>query len=284
MEPDPASEGKKKEFLEVINSAGRLSITELSEKIGLDKIEVNRMAEQFRNDGKVIIEHHYLTEPDVESIEFNKRRSNLAEVSAKTIPMHTPEVPQTAITPIKLEEEKRVERNIEIILDAYNISFDDVNFKLKIVDNGDFVPHYLVSMPHIDFVTRALLDETKRSLIGEIQIESREMFDLEKFRKLRLKFLSRAKEKLKNVLKKASDEYISILSRVLVNEMIGLGDIEYMLLDDNIEEVVVNSSRDVVWVYHRKYGWLKTNIIVPSEDLILNYSARVAREVGREIT
>ncbi|OYT41267.1 MAG: hypothetical protein B6U86_02670 [Candidatus Altiarchaeales archaeon ex4484_43] len=47
---------------------------------------------------------------------------------------------------------------------------------------------------------------------------------------------------------------------------------------------MVNSSKDVVWAYHKKHGWLKTNIQIPTEDMIMNYSARIAREVGREIT
>ena len=51
-----------------------------------------------------------------------------------------------------------------------------------------------------------------------------------------------------------------------------------------MEDIVVNSSKDVVWIYHKKYGWLKTNLLIPTEDMIRNYSSRIAREVGREIT
>ncbi|MFC2162404.1 ATPase, T2SS/T4P/T4SS family [Candidatus Altiarchaeota archaeon] len=172
----------------------------------------------------------------------------------------------------------------EKLLEEYKLTEDDVSFNVMIVDTGDFVPHYKVSMPHIDFVTRALLDETKRSLIGEVQIEHQDVFDVMKFKKLKLKFKNRAKEKLALVLKNSAPAYISTLSRVLVNEMIGLGDLEYLLMDKHIEEVVVNNSKDVVWIYHKSYGWLKSNIILPTEELILNYNSRVAREVGREIT
>jgi len=283
VEDGAIPEGKKKEILDLINSLGRMTVSEVAEKTGLDNVQVNQAAEKLRDEGKLLIERHYLKEPDLESVNYSTQKAGLSEVSTKKIPVHTPEVPKVRAPPPELQEIKdEVPKEVE--LESYNLKVDDVHFGLRIIDTGDFVPHYMVSLPRIDFVTRALLDETKRSLIGEVQIETREVFDSAKFMKLRVRFLSRAKEKLRNVLKKSSDEYTSILSRILVNEMIGLGDIEYLLLDDNIEEVVVNSSRDVVWTYHKKYGWLKTNIIVPTEELIMNYSSRIAREVGREIT
>lgn len=172
----------------------------------------------------------------------------------------------------------------EIEIESYNIQMGDISLPVRIMDTGDYVLHYNVFSPEIDFVTEALLDETKRSLVSEIQIETRNILDPDRYAELKNRFLERSKEKLRDVLKKSSEEDISVLSRVIVNDMIGLGDMEYLLADPKIEEVVVNSSRDVVWVYHKIHGWVKTNIMIPSEDMIMNYSSRIAREVGREIT
>ena len=182
----------------------------------------------------------------------------------------------------KIIEKKPEKEAIEV--ESYVLRLGGTHLPVKIIDAGDYVLHYQIIVPKIDFVTRALLDETKRSLVGEVQVESHNILDTEAFIKLKNKFLARSKEKLKGVLKKASDEYIETLSRVIVNEMIGLGDLEYLLSDNALEEVVVNNSKDVVQVYHKKYGWIKTNLIIPSEDMIMNYASRVAREVGREIT
>ncbi len=184
----------------------------------------------------------------------------------------------------EVEKEKAEEKVTETEIESYSILIEGMEIKVRILEVGDYVMHYNVMMPEIDFVTKALLDETKRSLVSEIQIETRNVLDLDKYKELKIKFLKRAKEKLRNVLKHASENDINVLSRVIVNEMMGLGELEYLLADGNLEEVVVNSSKDVVWVYHKAHGWLKTNIIVGSEEMIMNYSARVAREVGREIT
>jgi hypothetical protein len=172
----------------------------------------------------------------------------------------------------------------EITVDSYNIELSGISLPINIVDCGDYVFHYNILLPEIDFVTEALLDETKRSLVSEVQIETRSAMDPGRYADLKDKFLERSKEKLKNVLKKSSDEDVAVLSRIVVNDMIGLGEIEYLLADPRIEEIVINSSRDVVWTYHKLHGWLKTNIRIKSEEMIMNYASRIAREVGREIT
>ena len=273
---DAGVTGQKKRLLDFINASGRVTITQASEKLELDKTLVIKLAEELVRTQQLRIQTHYLMEPELESYGFKEMRKTLQpEMKAAEVKMETPEVPQARM---QAEADKK-----EKILKEYTLSSDGVTFAVKIVDTGDFVPHYMVSIPNVDFVTRALLDETKKALIGEVKIETREAFDSTKYGKMKVRFMSRAKDKLRNVLKKSSEEYVSMLSKLLVNEMIGLGDLEYLLLDDRIEEVVVNNSREVAWVYHKEDGWLKTNILLPTEDLILNYSSRVAREVGREI-
>ncbi|RLI96166.1 MAG: hypothetical protein DRO92_00005 [Candidatus Altiarchaeales archaeon] len=185
----------------------------------------------------------------------------------------------------KIEKEIDTEEEIITEIDSYDISVDGITLNVKINDVGDYVPHYQIMLPEIDRVTNALLERTKHSLVGEIQIQrSTGIGGPEEMDELRKRFIEEAKERLRAVLKKSSDEDITLLSIKLVNDMIGMGDIEYLLCDDFLEEVVVNSSGDVVWVFNKKYGWLKTNIRIPSEDMIMNYSSRIARQVGREIT
>jgi archaeal flagellar protein FlaI len=275
---NPAGQAKdqKKRLLEFIDSTGRATISKAAESLELDKEQVVRLAEELSKENALRIAPHYLTEPEIESLNFKEAKREALVGEGKAIMMQTPEAQVAREVPKAAESAKKM-------LEEYILRSDEVHFNVKIVDAGDFVPHYLISVPKIDFVTRALLDETKKTLISDIKIDNVDIFDTTKFQKMKVKFTSRAKERLRNVLKKSSDEYIATLSKLLVNEMIGLGDIEYLLLDDKLEEIVVNSSRDQIWVYHKERGWLKTNLIIPTEDLISNYSSRVAREIGREI-
>ena len=182
----------------------------------------------------------------------------------------------------ELEGEHEVETGTKV--DSYNLKVGDISIPVNIMDCGDYVYHYNLQLPEIDFVTEALLDETKRSLVSEVQIETRNIMDPAKYGELKERFLGRARERLKEVLKKSSDEDIAVMSRIVVNDMMGLGEMEYLLADPKVEEIVINSSKDVVWTYHKMYNWLKTNIKIKSEEMIMNYASRIAREVGREIT
>ncbi|MFH1788753.1 MAG: ATPase, T2SS/T4P/T4SS family [Candidatus Altiarchaeota archaeon] len=214
-------------------------------------------------------------------------KTPLKEPGAPT-PLKDSQKPQGLFKPIpkKVEPEKKPSKQSPegVEIESYTVSMGKMNLPVRILDADDYVYHYNIEVPKIDFVTRALLDETKRSLVGEIQIETHTIMDSEKFNMLKTKFFNRACDKLKLVLKRATPDYIETLARVLVNEMIGLGEIEYLLADKRLEEVVVNSSRDVIWIYHKKFGWVKTNLMIPTEEMILNYSSRIAREIGREIT
>ena len=64
----------------------------------------------------------------------------------------------------------------------------------------------------------------------------------------------------------------------------GIGEIEFLLKDAGLEEIVVNSAKDPVWVYHKKHAWLKTNILLASENTIRHFSTKIGRDVNKDIT
>ena len=59
-----------------------------------------------------------------------------------------------------------------------------------------------------------------------------------------------------------------MLINYISEENLGLGKIEILLKDEELEEVVINNHKEPVWVYHRKYGWLTTNIRIFTEARI----------------
>jgi len=101
---------------------------------------------------------------------------------------------------------------------------------------------------------------------------------------IKRRFLQKASELIKLEFPSMSEDTQKSLAGRLVHEMLGLGAIELLLADDDLEEIVINNSKEPVWVYHKSIGWLKTNIMIPSEDQIYNYAALIGRRVGRQIT
>ena len=63
-----------------------------------------------------------------------------------------------------------------------------------------------------------------------------------------------------------------------------MAEIEFLLKDAELEEIVINSSQDPVWVYHRKHGWLKTNIVFKKENKIRHFSTLIGRNVDKNIS
>jgi flagellar protein FlaI len=101
---------------------------------------------------------------------------------------------------------------------------------------------------------------------------------------IKQRFLESARNAITQELPMASEKEKDILSGTMVHEMLGLGRLEVVLNDDNLEEVVINNSSEPVWVFHKKIGWLKTNIVIPSEEQIYNYASLIGRKIGRQIT
>ncbi|ODS40793.1 hypothetical protein BEH94_10945 [Candidatus Altiarchaeales archaeon WOR_SM1_SCG] len=174
-------------------------------------------------------------------------------------------------------------RKVEEV-DLYTLPTEAVPAEVKILDVEDYVLHYHLSSVTIGDATKIMLENLKGILAREVEIEIKEVLDPRLFGETKAKFLKRAREKIHDLFPNLDPEDVKILASVVVGETMELGVIEYLLADDNIEEIVVNQSNEPIWIYHKKYGWLKTNIVPPDENWIEEYSARIARQVGREIT
>ncbi|MFH1229671.1 MAG: type II/IV secretion system ATPase subunit [Candidatus Aenigmatarchaeota archaeon] len=170
-------------------------------------------------------------------------------------------------------------------LGNYVIVADKVPAKVCIIKRVDeYTPIYEVTFPSIEPGTKAVLDSLKEKLIGMVKIEISEILDPKAMEEIKQRFLESAKISIGQELPSISDKEKDVLSGILVHEMLGLGRLEIILNDDNLEEIVINNSSEPVWVFHKKNGWLKSNIILPTEEQIYNYASLIGRKVGRQIT
>ncbi len=171
------------------------------------------------------------------------------------------------------------------MIDKYSFSADRIKVEVEIKkDKHDFVPIYFVKMPKLEEGTLALLDEAKEEIINKLQINTHELLDPQALEEMKAKLYSRGVKIIREKLFGITELEENFLATSLVHEMLGLGNIEMLLADGRLEEIVVNSSKSPVWVYHKQYGWLKTNITIDSEANILNYASSIGRKVGRQIT
>jgi flagellar protein FlaI len=171
------------------------------------------------------------------------------------------------------------------ILDKYSVSADRVTMDVQIEFRPEeFVPVYCLKTPTLEKGTLVLLDNIKDGVISEIPIKVSELLDPKTLDLLKMRFLSKCMELMEKRMPQLPHDKKQFLAGILVHDMLGLGKLEMLLADGNLEEIVINSSKEPAWVYHKKFGWTKTNITIPTESQVQNYAAGIARKVGRQIT
>ncbi len=169
-------------------------------------------------------------------------------------------------------------------LASYEIVADNVPATVTIfVPPGEVVPTYCLSLPKIGEGTKALLNETQDELTDKVPLEIEGVSDAKKIEAVKNEFYQEIVHALKRKLPKQSEKDIAILAGVLLHQMYGLGKIDVIMADDNLEEVTVNGAQFSLGVYHKKFGWCRTNVKLKNEDEIYNLSSQIGRKVNREI-
>jgi len=167
----------------------------------------------------------------------------------------------------------------------YKVTSEGVSASVGIFkDPKEYVPTYRIMYPKIEKATHAVLDSIRERIVAELAFKTEEILNLEEVSEMKEKFIKSASLLLKGELPHLSERENKILIGILAQEALGLGPIEFMLKDQGLEEIVINTSREPIWVYHREFGWLKTNVAVPDESKIYNYAAQIGRKVGTQIT
>lgn len=169
------------------------------------------------------------------------------------------------------------------VLEEYEVNANGLTAKISIVEDKDFVPNYKINTPKIGPGTEKLLEQVKVELIKSTKLQARDILDPRIAESIRKEFTSKASTLIEKYFPDFTKKQKQAITGIIVNEMVGLGKIEVPLNDESLEEIVINSSREPLWVYHKRYGWVKTDLYIPSEEKVLDYANLIGRRVGRQI-
>lgn len=167
-------------------------------------------------------------------------------------------------------------------IEHYQLDVDKALIDIKI-EKSERGLLYNLFIPEIDIGTEALLDEVRRELIAVTSVFVGEIADKKTVSRMKSKFMIDARNLFKEKIPDIEPSTQDFLVGILMQEMLGLGKIEFLINDPHLEEIVITSTKEPVRVYHKKHGWLMTNISPKTEDEIINYSNIIARRVGRQI-
>lgn len=232
------------------------------------------------------------SEPVIEGVERSKTRKEEREETPQEESEEGNEEDEISEPEISEEAEERIrseydkdERDFFTSIDQqYKVESDDVPARVTIGDRkGEYVKVYKMDRPEVKGGTGAFVQNLRSQAVRSVQLSREEFTDADEVEQVKQKFKDAVREQLEQMIPEVDDQVMNILVGNLIHQMVGLGDLEILLEDPHLEEMVVNSSEEPTWVYHQKYGWLKTNVTFEDEEEIYNYSSEIARRVGKTI-
>jgi len=185
-----------------------------------------------------------------------------------------------------MNQDKGRQEDTKETLDKYSIEINNIIVDVVIeTDPQEAVPLYEVSIANISPTTKIILEKIRQEFVSRMNMTDLEQFETAgESANVREQFKKEIRELITKYFPHTDEKTLNMLVNYLLEENLGLGKIEILLKDAGLEEIVVNNHTEPVWVYHRKHGWLKTNILIPSEARIRHFSTMIGRDVGKEIT
>lgn len=241
------------------------------------------------------------------SVVAKKLPKKAVKAAAKTIPSpkknlkiaktgKKPQVgkPQKAVkgktkTPVKkgasAKAKAPAKKKAENVIDTYSFSSGKIPITINIMrTKEEFVPIYDVSIAAISKNTEFVLEKIREELIEQVNLGMVDIINIKEKNLIEDKFKDAIKILINKYFPEADEETSEFLITYLIQRSLGLGSVEILLSDPNLEEIAINSAKEPVWVYHRKHGWVKTTIMLKDEDQTKHYASMIGRKVGRQIT
>jgi flagellar protein FlaI len=180
--------------------------------------------------------------------------------------------------------EKKIDKKANII-DTYDFKSGDIPITITIQHvSGEFVPIYDVEISSLSKTTEYILEKIRQELIKRVSLGLVDLTDIKKATLVEDRFKEYIAILIDKYFPDADENTKSFLKTYLIAKALGLGSIEILMNDELLEEIVINQADEPVWVYHKKHGWLKTNIMLRDEEQIKHYASIIGRKVGRQIS
>jgi len=124
----------------------------------------------------------------------------------------------------------------------------------------------------------------KKIVNGLLEILDIELSSIKK----RGEALNYLKEQIKKILDeyeiKLSEKSLSKILYYIQRNFVGLNEIEPMMQDPNIEDISCNGVGIPIFIVHRKYGSIKSNIVYNDEKRLRDFVVKLAERCGRFIS
>ena len=149
------------------------------------------------------------------------------------------------------------------------------------MNENEIIPQYDITKQNYTPEEKILLGEIRNNLV-DLAISAGETFQVNED-----KLLNDIKNFIFNRLstnnENISNKYIDKLSHKFLRDIIGYGEIDSLIQDDDLEEIMIIGINKPIFVYHRKYGMMKTNIQYNDKKELIDLIDSIARQINRRI-
>ncbi len=146
---------------------------------------------------------------------------------------------------------------------------------------GEPLMYYTVPVARPNVSERAIINTLKEAATRLISITPYRIRDPEQKRNVyaqQVLEILRASPELK-----VPPTKFDFYAQAVVSEMVGYGLIDSLIKDDKLEEIMVIGPNVPVYVFHRKYDMMITNVEFTNDNEVQDLVNRIAREVGRRV-
>ncbi|MCB9362257.1 Flp pilus assembly complex ATPase component TadA [Candidatus Woesearchaeota archaeon] len=170
-------------------------------------------------------------------------------------------------------------------IENYKVWYENIIMDVRVVKNElEPVPFYNIGLLYVQHITDLILERIKSTIISTLDFEKVFMSTTDHHELIKEEFKNKIFDELSDIFPDLNEGDLKMFVNYILVTSLGLGDVEFLLKDANLEEIVINNAYEPIWVYHRKYGWLKTNIILGNEKKIRHFATIGGRVVDKNIT
>ena len=146
---------------------------------------------------------------------------------------------------------------------------------------GKPLPFYVVPVARPTKQEKAVINTIKEAATRLVAITPYKVRDIEQRRNV-------YRQRILEILRNSPELHIPerrflFYAESVVREMVGYGIIDPLVVDDNLEEIMVIGAKKPVYLFHRKYEMMSSNIEFYSDKEIIDLINRIARNVGRRV-
>ena len=175
-------------------------------------------------------------------------------------------------------QERRIPENY-VIVENYPLN-PPFSYALIVQEKDTKEPLYYVDEIPMDRKEREAFLEIKRILEAELQAPMEDESPLQSFRRQFPEIIARHPQ----VLKDLSPVGVRKIKYYLERDISGFGIIDPLMSDPFIEDISCNGANRPIYLWHRKYENIRTNIFFKDEEELNDFVMRLVHRAGRHVS